>query len=491
MSITTTLFVSGKWIDGHGRDFTSWNPATGEVLWQGASANAADIDKAVKSAQAAFESWSWLTLDERILYLQKFKQQLETDKDLLAELISKETGKPLWESHNEVSSMINKVDISIDAYRHRCPEVKLEQPNHQVSLTRHKPHGAIAVLGPFNFPGHLPNGHIIPALLAGNTIVFKPSEYTPLVGQEICRIWEKSDLPSGVINLVQGEGLTGKALASHPEINGLFFTGSYNTGKSLLQEFSKTPQKILALEMGGNNPLIITQNISDLQAAAYWTIQSAYLTSGQRCSCARRLIVPKGEKGDQFLNILIDWIHRIKVGPYNESPQPFMGPVIGESSLVKLLSAQASLLGKGAESLVEMQQQKDSFFLTPGLIDVSEVKGLPDEEFFGPLLQVIRVNDLRHALHVSNQTAYGLTAGIFSDDPEEFRQFFQKTKAGIINWNTPLTGASSAAPFGGIGHSGNHRPSAYYAADYCAYPVASMQTSILTMPVKISSGIEV
>lgn len=492
MSISETLFISGKWTDGHSHEFSSRNPAANDdILWKGAAANASDVEKAVQSAKRACATWSFFSLDERIHYLLDFKKQLEIAKDHLAEVISKETGKPMWESLTEVAAMGNKIDISIDAYSKRCAETKLESPQH-FTFTRHKPHGVIAVLGPFNFPGHLPNGHIIPALLAGNTIVFKPSEYTPLVGQEITRIWEKTGLPNGVFNLIQGGSQTGKVLVSHSEIDGLFFTGSYSTGKILLQEFSKTPEKILVLELGGNNPLVISDDLIDLQAAAYATIQSAYLTSGQRCSCARRLIIPQGEKGDAFLDMLIKWIQRIKVGIYTDSPEPFMGPVIGEIAMVRLLSAQASLLGKGAKALTTMELLKEnSFLLSPALIDVTTVKDRPDDEYFGPLLQVIRVDSFEKAIEEANHTAFGLTAGLFSHDKEKHRHFYQKIKAGIINWNTPLTGASSSAPFGGIGHSGNHRPSAYYAADYCAYPIASTEAEKLSLPIKLSPGIEV
>lgn len=468
--------------------FISHNPATGEKLWSGPSATQHDVDEAVASARSALEKWSHLSFEKRINHLIAYKDVLTSEKDAMAETISQETGKPLWDSKGEVLAMINKVAISIDAYQKRCTELILEQP-HALSITRHKPHGVIAVLGPYNFPGHLPNGHIIPALLAGNTVVFKPSELTPLVGEKMIALWKKSGLPQGVINLVQGLAETGKFLSKHPGIDGLLFTGSWPTGKSLAATFAETPQKILALEMGGNNPLIVS-SLSNIKAAAYITVQSAFLSSGQRCTCARRLIVIQNGFSKTFQEQLIAMIKAIQVGAYTDTPEPFMGPVISLAAAKKLLETQKKLQDSGGKSLVPMQHLKNDLpFLSPGLIDVTDIRERSDEELFGPLLQLIRVPDINSAIEEANHTAYGLSAGLLSDSLEEYELFYQKIRAGVVNWNTQLTGASSSAPFGGIGKSGNHRPSAFYAADYCAFPVASLENKTLQMPSTIAPGI--
>ena len=470
-------------------NFASTNPATGEIVWQGKAADKQAIDSAIADASQAFPKWSSLPLSTRIKHLETYRDTLNRSKDKLAEAISKETGKPLWESQSEVIAMVNKVDISIDAFHNRCPEITKKQAA-ATSITRHKPHGVIAVFGPYNFPGHLPNGHIVPALLAGNTVVFKPSELTPLVGELTLEIWKESGIPTDVLTLLQGGRETGQQIAEHPKINGLFLTGSWNTGKILLQQFAHQPEKILALEMGGNNPFIVHE-VSDLAGAAYLTIQSAYLTSGQRCTCARRLIIPKGAEGDQFIHELTEMTKKIRVGPYTDSPEPFMGPVVSHATAQKLLDAQARLKKQGGKSLLEMKLLKEGTgFLSPGLMDVSEIPQRMDEEFFGPFLQIIRVPDFNAALTEANYTAYGLAAGLLSDKKENYEAFYRKIKAGIVNWNSPLTGASSAAPFGGVGHSGNFRPSAYYAADYCSYPVASLENQTVIMPAKLSPGIQ-
>lgn len=471
-------FINGKWIHAGFKNFNSINPATEEILWQGTEADLSVVDLAVTTARKAFESWAMRPLKERIEYLKAFQNILTKEKLKFSEVISKENGKPLWDSLNEVSSMIQKVDISIDSYNIRCKELK-NQSSTALSVTRHKPHGVMGVLGPFNFPGHIPNGHIIPALLAGNTIVFKPSELTPMVAELMMQYFEASQIPDGVINLIQGGKETGKSLTRHDDIDGILFTGSFEVGKKIAETLSQTPYKILALEMGGNNPLIIA-NVKDLKAAAYRTVQSAFLSSGQRCTCARRLIVLE-DVYFEFIKILTALVNTIKIGAYTDQPEPFMGPVINKEAAIHLMHAIKELKRLGGKPLVELKQLNLSpSFLTPGIIDMSEVKEERDIEYFGPLLQVYKVNNLNEAILLANKTSFGLTAGIFSDNREDFDEFYKKVRAGIINWNTPLTGASSSAPFGGVGKSGNNRPSAFYAADYCSYPVASMEATVFT-----------
>lgn len=478
-------YIEGRWRHGSGYPLVSTNPATNEEIWRGSGASPRDIDQAAKAARTAAPEWASQSLESRIKILQAYAHQLQQSKHLLATTISMETGKPLWESESEVMAMTGKVAISIEAYQKRTGEWR-ESTNNATQITRHKPHGVVAVFGPFNFPGHLPNGHIVPALLAGNTVIFKPSELTPLVGEVMTELWIEAGLPAGVLNLVQGGRDTGQALAEHPQIDGLFFTGSAKTGQSLSKQFAGHPEKILALEMGGNNPLIVTQ-VSNLKAAAYAAVMSSFLTSGQRCTCARRLIVVQN---DSFLNELVQLTQRIQVDYFDAKPQPFMGPVITAAVAKQLLNAQEALLASGAISLVPMTPlHPEGALLRPGIIDVTDVEARPDEELFGPLLQLIRASSFDEALYIANQTRFGLSAGLFSDSRTEYELFYKTIRAGIVNWNFPLTGASSRMPFGGVGISGNHRPSAFYAADYCSYPVASMEQETLSLPDAFAPGI--
>ncbi|WP_375739754.1 succinylglutamate-semialdehyde dehydrogenase [Pseudomonas boanensis] len=484
----STHYIAGRWLDGQGETFTSLNPVTQAVVWSGAGASAEQVDEAVKAARAAFPAWARRPLEERIAILEQFAVTLRSHADELARCIGEETGKPLWESATEVTSMVNKVAISIQSYRERTGE-KSGPLADAIAVLRHKPHGVVAVFGPYNFPGHLPNGHIVPALLAGNAVVFKPSELTPKVAELTVKCWIEAGLPAGVLNLLQGARETGVALAGNPGIDGLFFTGSSRTGNLLHQQFAGRPDKILALEMGGNNPLVVDQ-VQDVDAAVYTIIQSAFISAGQRCTCARRLLVPQGAWGDALLARLVAVAGTIKVGAFDAQPAPFMGSVISLAAAQHLMQAQEQLVTKGAKVLLAMTQpQANAALLTPGIIDVTSVADRPDEEFFGPLLQVIRYDGFDAAIAEANATQYGLAAGLLSDSSERYQQFLIESRAGIVNWNKQLTGAASSAPFGGVGASGNHRASAYYAADYCAYPVASLESETLALPATLTPGV--
>ncbi|UVM24529.1 succinylglutamate-semialdehyde dehydrogenase [Pseudomonas wadenswilerensis] len=484
----TTHFIAGSWQTGQGEALQSLDPVSQQVVWQGQGASAEQVDSAVKAARQAFAGWALQSLEARISVLEAFAAALKANADELARCIGEETGKPLWEATTEVTSMVNKVAISVQSYRERTGE-KSGPLADATAVLRHKPHGVVAVFGPYNFPGHLPNGHIVPALLAGNTVVFKPSELTPKVAELTVKCWIEAGLPAGVLNLVQGARETGVALAANPGIDGLFFTGSSRTGNLLHQQFAGRPEKILALEMGGNNPLVVDE-VKDLDAAVYTIIQSAFISAGQRCTCARRLLVPQGAWGDALLKRLVEVSKNISVGAFDQQPAPFMGSVISLGAAKALLDAQAQLLGNGGIALLQMTQpQATAALLTPGIIDVSAVADRPDEEFFGPLLQVIRYSDFDAAISEANNTQYGLAAGLLSDSHARYQYFWLQSRAGIVNWNKQLTGAASSAPFGGVGASGNHRASAYYAADYCAYPVASLETASLTLPATLTPGV--
>lgn len=484
----TTHYIAGTWLVGQGARLESLNPVTQEVLWSGDEASAQQVQAAVQAAREAFLAWARRSLDERIAVLEQFAVTLKAHADELARAIGEETGKPLWESATEVTSMVNKVAISVQSYRERTG-TKSGPLADATAVLRHKPHGVVAVFGPYNFPGHLPNGHIVPALLAGNAVVFKPSELTPKVAELTVKCWIEAGLPAGVLNLVQGARDTGVALASNDGIDGLFFTGSSRTGNLLHSQFAGRPDKILALEMGGNNPLVVEQ-VKDLDAAVYAIIQSAFISAGQRCTCARRLLVPQGEWGDSLLARLVAVSSTIKVGAFDEQPAPFMGSVISLGAAQHLLKAQRQLIERGAVSLLDMSQPlENAALLTPGILDVTRVAERIDEEFFGPLLQVIRYDGFDAAIAEANNTQYGLAAGLLSDSAERYQQFLIESRAGIVNWNKQLTGAASSAPFGGVGASGNHRASAYYAADYCAYPVASLESETLSLPASLTPGV--
>lgn len=467
----TDMLIDGAWRPGRGAAVASIDPASGAVVWEGPSASAADVEDAVAAARRASPAWRATPLAERVAIAHAFAAELKTTAQALAALIGREMGKPRWEAEGEAAAMVGKIAISIAAQAERAGARETETAFGRARLA-HAAHGVMAVLGPYNFPGHLPNGHIVPALLAGDTVVFKPSELCPAVGAAMAAAWTRAGVPDGVLNLVQGGRETGAALLS-AAIDGVLFTGSVETGLMIHRQFAGRPEVILALEMGGNNPLVVW-DVEDVEAAAVIALQSAFITTGQRCSCARRLIIPDGPAGDAVIEALLALIDRARIGPWDAEPEPFMGPLVSEAAAERVLDAQTALNAAGAGVLRAARHGAGRAFVSPGLVDVSAIE-TADREVFGPLLQVRAVHTFEDALAEANATRFGLSAGLVSDDPELWARFHAGVRAGIVNWNRPTTGAASSMPFGGPGLSGNHRPSAYYAADYCAYPVASQE----------------
>ncbi|QFU02930.1 N-succinylglutamate 5-semialdehyde dehydrogenase [Halomonas sp. THAF5a] len=487
MKATEQLLIGGTWQAGRGEVIAKRDPVSDARLWEGQAADEAQVDAAVAAAREAFPAWARTPFAERQALVERFREVLETHREDLATTIAHETGKPLWEARTEIGAMIGKVAISLRAYQERTGE-RSRDLGDATAVLRHRPHGVMAVFGPYNFPGHLPNGHMVPALLAGNSVVFKPSEQTPLTADLTLQCWQEAGLPDGVINLVQGAAATGQALSAHPGIDGLLFTGSARVGGILHRQFADQFDKILALELGGNNPLVV-KDVPDQEAAVLTILQSAFLSGGQRCTCARRLIVPEGQVGDHLLDALSDAISRLHVADQFCEPAPFYAGLANVAAADGLLAAQEDLEARGGTVLSRMERlEPGTSLLSPALIDVTGLE-VPDEEHFGPLLKVYRYRDWDEALRLANDTRYGLSAGLIGGERDDWDDFLLRIRAGIVNWNRQTTGASGDAPFGGVGASGNHRPSAYYAADYCAYPVASIESEALSLPDKLPPGV--
>lgn len=480
-------YIAGEFVKGTARPLMSTNPMNDNIVWSGHHATEREIHQSLQAAQKALHPWASLSFEKRATFCERFANIVKKNQDELALQISEESGKPMWEALTEVQAVIGKIKLSIEAYQVRTSAQMVTSAD-ATGWVRYKPHGIMVVLGPFNFPAHLSNGHIVPALLAGNTLIYKPSELTPGVAERILSYWHEAGLPPGVLQCLHGDIQTAQMLLQE-KIQGVLFTGSYRGGLAIHQSMASRPEVILALEMGGNTPLVIghTQN---LNAAIYATLLSSFLSAGQRCTCARRLFVPKTHFGQQFIEGLIDATKSLKYGSYQDTPEPFMGPVISAQHANQHINAQNKLLSLGGKARLLMQpSQRSKALLSPGIIDMTSAQNIPDEEIFAPLIQMYQYENFNEALLRANQTQYGLAAGLLSDDPKEYEQFFAQIQAGIINWNRPTTGALSQLPFGGIGLSGNHRPSAYFASDYCAYPIASVENEHLSLPPKLLSGI--
>ena len=464
----TELYIDGAWRAGAGERFSSHDPATGDKVWEGRAATADDVSEAMAAARLAFPAWSRRPIEERVAIARTFGEIIKRRGEEIAQIISREMGKALWDARGEVQAMAGKVELSIRAQAERAGANE-EKTAFGATVLAHHAHGVLGVFGPFNFPGHLPNGHIVPALLAGNTILFKPSELTPGVGALMVEAWEEAGLPAGVLNLLQGAVETGAALLDASGLNGVLFTGSAQTGALIHRKFAGRPDMLLALELGGNNPLIVWPPV-DAKAAANLIAHSAFATSGQRCSCARRLIVPKGAEGDAIIQAVAELVQKIRVDRGDATPEPFMGPLVNAHAADRAVKFEQGLAAMGAKIVVPVK--RDGAFVHPGVIDVTGLSP-PDEELFGPVLQVYRASDFDHALDIANATRFGLAGGLISDDAALWARVKNELRAGVLNWNRPTTGASGALPFGGPGLSGSLRPSAYYAADYVAYPVAT------------------
>ena len=464
------LYMQNQWSLGKGKLFKSMNPLTGEILWEGNFANAAQLNAAMHAAHKSHDGWSTASIQTRIKIIRKFYALLEKNKLTMTKLIADETGKTHADAASEVAATLAKLNNSILAFKKRTGSQKNSIGTMEATL-QHSSHGVMSVVGPFNFPLHLPNGHITPALIAGNTIVYKPSESTPMVAEYMMMLWDKAGLPAGVINMIHGGKDIVQGLCKHSLNNGLLFTGSYKVGKQINKIMADYPEKILALELGGNNPLVVWST-KKLNAAADLIFESAFISSGQRCTCARRLILPNNKNGKKILAKLKQKILSLS---YADPLDLYYGPLISPKATEGFLAFQDKLIHLGAKTILKARKVRGSFNLvTPSLINITGMTKSYDEENFGPMLQVFFADTFDEAVAQANNTKYGLAAGLISDNEKLFDGFVQRINAGVINFNSTTTGASGAFPFGGIGRSGNLRPAGFYAADYCAWPKASI-----------------
>ena len=442
-----------------------------------------------KDAKVGFGSWRKTTLQRRKEILTKYKEILSANSDFLAETISKEHGKPLWDARSEVGAMVGKIDVTFESYDDRLNALRSVHADMGIQA-RFKPFGVFAVIGPFNFPGHLPNGHIVPLLLAGNSVVFKPSHLTPETGRMIVDFLHLAGVPNDVIILCEGSG---QDVIDNPLLDGVFFTGSTKVGHAIYKTLSDSPEKLVALEMGGNNATIV-EDAGGIKTATNILLQSAFISTGQRCTCTRRLIVNKGKsacEGDRIIRNLADASDKLLIGEYTDTPEPFMGPMITLNAVKGILDAQNHLVSLGGVVIKEFKQINGvtSKLVEPGIIDVTDIKNLPDEEYFGPLLQVIRSKNFDHAIEIANDTKYGLVSGVITKNKNLFWKAEAELKTGIVNWNRPTTGCASVVPFGGMGWSGCNRPSGYTTIEHCGHPTALHLTEVPELPSTLLPGI--
>ncbi len=486
--------IGGQWTPITGDGLASRNPAAPtQVVWSG-SPRIEHVDEAVASAQRALPEWSAWPAEKRFKVLRRFQKLCAERADAAAELICDETGKVLWDAKAEAGLLGSKVDITLDQDQHggmaRVRNFELGLTPTRQGRCWFRPHGVMAVLGPFNFPAHLPNGHIVPALAMGNTIVFKPSDKAPGVGQMLAELLEQAlreeGAPAGVVNLVQGGADVAKRLVRAEGLDGILFTGSWPVGRAILEANLDRPGRIIALEMGGNNPAVVLGD-ADLRQAAIECVRSAFVTTGQRCTCTRRVIVHESA-AKKFIPLVQKAASTLIVGPPRATHPVFMGPLISagaRDAVRKFQSEAARVGGRVLLESVAMEMDGGGHYLSPGVMEVDgfvqaeSTEGAlrtagDDVEVFGPMLRISVVRDFDEALRQANATRFGLAASVFTKDRDAIDRFLSAARAGCVNVNTGTAGASSKLPFGGLGWSGNHRPAGAFSLDYCAYPVAGM-----------------
>lgn len=452
-------------------EIVSYEPATGSELWRGRIGDAEDV---VARARRAWPTWASQPLSTRIELMRRFANEVRKEAEKLADTIARETGKPLWEARTEVDSVVDKVEVSVRAFAERTAQRKLDSALNGTAAVRHKPHGVLAVISPYNMPALLPAAQIVPALIAGNVVVFKPSEKAPASGDLLTRCFHRAGISAAVVQVLHGGPEQGQALTVHDGVDGVLFTGSAHAGVSINRRLASNPGKLVALELGGNNPIVVWDTPKIIDAAAI-VVQSAFTSAGQRCSAARRLIL-KSTMYDAVISEVRRLTERLIVGAPFDTPSPFMGPVIDNAAADGLTESLVYLLSNGGRAIKHMTRLRDDLpFVSPAIIDVTRIEERPDVELFGPLLQVIAVDDFDEAIAEANNTRFGLTAALIGGSPQDYNRFWANIRAGVVNWNRPTIGESAAAPFGGVGLSGNNRPGGYYAADSCAYPVSSAE----------------
>jgi len=452
-------------------ELKSHEPATGALLWEG---EASDVDAEIACIAAAWPKWAARAFSYRIETMRRFANIVRARETELADLVARETGRPLWDARTEVTGIMEAVEQAVSAYSQRTGQKRLEGALGARQALRHKPHGVLAVITPYNSPALVPASHIIPALIAGNGVAFKPSEKTPAVGLLLVKMLHEAGIPPDILRCIIGGREAGEALTVHDSVAGILFTGSAQTGAAINRALAERPDKLAALEMGGNNPMILWDT-PDIASVVALVIQSAFLSGGQRCTAGRRLII-KDSLADIVIEELRRMTSRLLIDHPHADPAPYMGPAIDMRTADNLTDGFLYLMSNGGRPITHMRRPQDNApFLTPGIIDVTAMEKRPDAELFGPILQIVRVADFDTAIVEANNSRYGLCAALFGGSPDHYDRFWANARAGIVNWNRPTTSNLPGAPLGGVGLSGNHRPGAFYAADHCAYPVASAE----------------
>jgi len=436
----------------------------------------AHVARAVEAAQGAAAGFRRLPLDRREALLRAYQGRLRAHAAPIADAIAREVGKPLWEARIEAEAMAKKIDLCIGPGGAYTATERIDGLPGEIE---HRPVGVVAVIGPFNFPGHLPNGQIAAALLTGNAVVHKPSELAPSTGTWIARCLDEAGLPPGVFNLVQGPAQAGAALSADQAVDAVLFTGSTAAGRAIVAANDGRLDRVVALELGGKNASLVLDDC-DLEHAARAVAFAAFATAGQRCTSTSRVIASAAIV-DALADRLATLANGLRVGhPLDDDV--FMGPVITEAARERILAAQRAAVDAGFEPICAggpvVVDAHRGHYLRPALhrspIAPVAVEAYSDAELFGPDIALYTARDDVHAIELANDTRFGLSAAVFCRDEARFRAIATELRVGVVHHNRATAGASGRLPFGGVGDSGNHRAAGIVAGLGCTYPVAML-----------------
>jgi succinylglutamic semialdehyde dehydrogenase len=441
----------------------------------------AHIDEIVESSVTGFKTWRNTDLDQRISILKKYQEILKERADDIALAIALEVGKPLWEAKTEAAALVAKVNVTISD---SLPRIALKEyedilPNTKGSV-HYKPVGPSFIIGPFNFPCHLANGQILSALIAGNSIIFKPSEKTAYSSQLMFECLAQAGFPEGVINLVQGDGETARRILKSKDVKGIFFTGSKEVGLKIIESTYTDLSKLVSLELGGKNPAIIDKNVN-MDFVLEELIKGSFLTTGQRCT-STAIVAVHESICEELISKFHEMAKRIIVDhPVEHENTPFMGPLIDQRSLDQYLLYMGMAKREGIEEIMrgkQLDKKNPGYYVSPSIHlakSFDESSHFLSSEIFGPNCTFIPYSDFDEAINIANNTEYGLAASVFTSEQEKFDHAVKNIDAGLINLNRSTVGASSKLPFGGVKNSGNYRPAAATTIDACVYQMASLE----------------
>jgi len=459
-------YINGEWREPLSRHFfenrSPNNPQ--DVIGSFPASTLEDVDLAIKSAQEAFAAWKATPAPERAKILIKVAQILERDKASLTQEMTREMGKSLVEAGGDIQEAIDMAYFVAGEGRRLYGQTTPSELPNKWAMTMRQPVGVCGLITPWNFPIAVPSWKILPCLLAGNTIVFKPAEDAPLMGQRFVEVFAEAGLPKGVLNLVQGIGeTTGQAIVNHPDIRLISFTGSSETGATIAAQCGSQLKRV-ALELGGKNACIVMED-ADLALAAEGIAWGAFGTSGQRCTATSRLLVHHSVKA-RLLELLLAETAKLVVGNTLEGAD--IGPIINPTQLKRVLDYIAIAQAEGATLLCGGHPiESDGYFVAPTIFDdVTPTMRIAQEEVFGPVLTVMSFDTLEEAIAIANGVDYGLSSAIFTNNMSHAFKAVEALEAGITYVNAPSIGAEVHLPFGGVKKTGNgHREAASQAFD--------------------------